>query len=82
MTVLYMSSLGKLNSKNMLLYCSKCNNLVGKVFDETHAQGSTIEKNCVKCGTVSRFYVQYRAIIDKKWDKLPSSAKFASVKSQ
>lgn len=66
----------------MLLYCHKCNSLVDKILDETHPQGSLIERKCQKCGTQNRFYVQYKAIIDKRWAKLPSIAKFANVKSQ
>lgn len=65
----------------MLLYCSKCNNLVAKIYEEIYAQGSTVEKNCARCGTVSRYYVQYKAIIDRKWEKLPSRERIARVES-
>ena len=63
----------------MLLYCSRCNNLVDKILDETHSQGSLIERKCARCGTENRYYVQYKAVIDKKWDKLPSNVKYDSV---
>ena len=66
----------------MLLYCSKCNNLVDKILDEIHSQGSSIERKCTKCGTISRYYIQYKAVIDKKWHKLPSNEKSAIMVEQ
>lgn len=63
----------------MLLYCHDCNNLIGKIVDETLAQGSTIERKCARCGHENRYYVQYKAIIDRRYDKLRSSYKSGRV---
>lgn len=54
----------------MLLYCPKCNNLVDRIEDQIKAQGDLIIRKCQRCGEKSRYYIQYKAIIDKKWDKL------------
>lgn len=54
----------------MLLYCHNCNNLVDKTKDEICKEGELIEKKCQKCGTISRYYVQYKPVIDKNYAKL------------
>lgn len=66
----------------MLLYCSKCNNLVDKIQDENVPRGTFYEKICEKCGKFNRYYVQYRAIIDKKWHKLTNNARPAIMEVQ
>ena len=66
----------------MLLYCSKCNNLVDKIIECTIPRGVLIDRKCIKCGTENRYYVQYKAIIDRKWQKLPTNAKYASLELQ
>ena len=60
----------------MLLYCSKCNNLVDKTKDETCKEGDLIERKCQKCGQNTRFYVQYRAVVDRKWFNLTAKRNY------
>lgn len=60
----------------MLLYCSRCNNLIDKINEETYSQGELMVRKCERCGRKNRFYVKYKAVIDKKWDKLTENKKF------
>jgi RNase P subunit RPR2 len=63
----------------MLLYCSKCNNLLDKINDITFSQGDLIVKKCSRCGEELRFYVQYKAIVDKNWSKLTADNDYAII---
>ena len=47
----------------MLLYCKKCNNLIGKS-EESRDNGEVMIRICSKCGEGNRFYVKYEAVRD------------------
>jgi RNase P subunit RPR2 len=65
----------------MILYCQYCNNLIDKISEETYSQGDLIVRKCQKCENLSRYFIQYKAIMDKKWVRLTERQKFDIIRA-
>lgn len=57
----------------MILYCQKCNNITDKTDNETYPEGEKTTRKCARCGTISFYYICYKAFFDKEADKLTNS---------
>jgi hypothetical protein len=52
---------------------------VDKIKNENISQGSLLLRKCQRCGKETRYYVQYKAIIDKNWVELTLNPKNAII---
>lgn len=63
----------------MILYCQKCNNLIDKINNEILKEGEILMRKCSKCNTFCGYYVQYRAISERKMTKLTEKKNYATI---